>query len=345
VVEHRSYRDKRRASSTKQPVPNMDFTIFRNATKKLAFAFVLCFTLNVSIVKSQQATLTASAENETDDSIADDWGNDFFDVVGNVAPDPSERPKKIELVLPETLAEATPVENSLSPELVGWIRWLVLQNIPESYEDNKQWGKQKAVFEKLDIDIRGLRIDSEKKYKKVNQGTWTRYFIELVDPAEKLKFEISNLTQPRPGTMRYDVAIQADLHLFGRLSQWQRDIQLISISANADATAKLNATCEVDVVMNPLKVPPDIEFRPKVIAAHLELVNFRVHRISQIGGPLAKHLGNNLREILEDKLRDYDDKLVEKINKQIAKQQDKLHLSLQDWVSSRVGDWVTPTKK
>jgi hypothetical protein len=243
------------------------------------------------------------------------------------------------------LAEATPVENSLSPELVGWIRWLVLQNIPESYEDNKQWGKQKAVFEKLDIDIRGLRIDSEKKYKKVNQGTWTRYFIELVDPAEKLKFEISNLTQPRPGTMRYDVAIQADLHLFGRLSQWQRDIQLISISANADATAKLNATCEVDVVMNPLKVPPDIEFRPKVVAAHLELVNFRVHRISQIGGPLAKHLGNNLREILEDKLRDYDDKLVEKINKQIAKQQDKLHLSLQDWVSSRVGDWVTPTKK
>jgi hypothetical protein len=323
----------------------MDFKSRSLRVGKLAFALALTFAIPFSLATAQQATLTTATVGEASDSITDDWGNDFFDVVGNVAPEPGERPKKIELVLPDKLADATPVENTLSPELVGWIRWLVLQNIPESYEDNKQWGKQKAVFEKLDIDIRGFRIDSEKKYKYVNQGTWTRYFIELVDPAERLKFDISNLSQPRPGTMRYDVAIQADLHLFGRLSQWQRDIQLISISANADATAKLNATCEVDVVMNPLKVPPDIEFRPKVVAAHLELVNFRVHRISQIGGPLAKHLGNNLREILEDKLRDYDDKLVEKINKQIVKQQDKLHLSLQDWVSSRVGDWVTPTKK
>jgi hypothetical protein len=96
--------------------------------------------------------------------------------------------------------------------------------------------------------------------------------------------------------------------------------------------------------MNPLKVPPDIEFRPKVTAAHVELVSFRVHRISQIGGPMAKHLGNGLRELLEDKLRDYDDKLVEKINKQIEKQQSKLHISLQDWIATRVGDWVTPKK-
>ncbi len=326
-------------------MPKMDFKSRSLRVGRLVFALALTFAIPFSLATAQQATLTTATDSDASDSITDDWGNDFFDVVGNVAPDPGERPKKVELVLPDKLADATPVENTLSPELVGWIRWLVLQNIPESYEDNKRWGKQKAVFEKLDIDIRGFRIDSEKKYKYVNQGTWTRYFIELVDPAERLKFDISNLSQPRPGTMRYDVAIQADLHLFGRLSQWQRDIQLISFSANADATAKLNATCEVDVVMNPLKVPPDIEFRPKVVAAHLELLNFRVHRISQIGGPLAKHLGNNLREILEDKLRDYDDKLVEKINKQIAKQQDKLHLSLQDWVSSHVGDWVTPTKK
>ena len=39
-------------------------------------------------------------------------------------------------------------------------------------------------------------------------------------------------------------------------------------------------------------------------------------------------IGKGIREVLDEKMKDYDDKLVEKMNREIAKQRDKLTISL-----------------
>ena len=126
------------------------------------------------------------------------------------------------------------------------------------------------------------------------------------------------------------------LKLFGRVSEWRRDVQLISLSTNAEATIELNVVCEIQVIVNPLKIPPDVEFRPVVTDATVLLREFEVHRISQLHGPLAEFLGKGIREVLDDRLEDYRDKLVVKMNSEIAKQKGKLKLSLQDWIQTSV---------
>jgi hypothetical protein len=130
--------------------------------------------------------------------------------------------------------------------------------------------------------------------------------------------------------------VVAPLKLFGRVSEWVRDVQLYSISTNATATVELNVVCDIDVRVNLLKVPPDVELLPVVLDASVGLQNLDVERISQIQGPAADILGKGIQEVLDSKLEDYREKLVQKMNSEIQKQKGKLKLSFQEWLETSV---------
>jgi hypothetical protein len=61
-----------------------------------------------------------------------------------------------------------------------------------------------------------------------------------------------------------------------------------------------------------------------------------VERISQIQGPAADILGKGIQEVLDAKLEDYREKLVQKMNSEIQKQKGKLKLSFQEWLETSV---------
>jgi hypothetical protein len=248
-----------------------------------------------------------------------------------------ERPIQTKLNLPETLEQVTlPPTADERQELATWVRWLVLRNLPPSYEDNRKWGKQQEVFNGIQFRREGWKIETKRKKKSVKQGTWSRYYIEFIDPAENLEINIHRMEFPTAGNIRIATQIVAPLKLFGRVSQWHRDVQLMSISTNARATVEMNITCDVQILLNPLKIPPDVEFKPSVTEANIKLRDFNVDRISQMHGPLAELLGKGIREVLDNKLEEYDDKLVAKMNQEIGKQQAKLKLSVQDWLQTSV---------
>ncbi len=247
----------------------------------------------------------------------------------------SERPTDPKLVLPDTLADVPmPVSADERQELSSWVRWLVLRNLPPSFEDNRKWGKEKEVFNGIQLRREGWKIETKRRTKTAKHGTWSRYYIEFVDPADKLQVKIEKVEYPKTGPFRVETQVIAPLKLFGRISEWRRDVQLISLSANADATIELTVACEIQVVVNPLKIPPDVEFRPVVTDARVALQNFEVHSISQIHGPLAELLGKGIREVLDNRLEDYREKLVVKMNSEITKQKGKLKLSLHDWLQT-----------
>jgi hypothetical protein len=79
-----------------------------------------------------------------------------------------------------------------------------------------------------------------------------------------------------------------------------------------------------------------------VTAAKFEIPDFRMRRIGQFEGPLVRSLSHSIREALEEKLADDNDKLVAKLNRAIDKQETKLKLSLADVMKSKwkwlVGD-------
>lgn len=291
--------------------------------------FVLCLPL------TSYFCLHDALAQESPGSSLPDMSN-FFDSDIEPIPD-DERPVNPKLALPNSLAEVQlPVSADERQELSTWVRWLVLRNLPPSFEDNRKWGREKEVVNGIQFRREGWKIETKRKRKTVKHGTWSRYFIEFVDPVANLQVNIQKMEFSKSGPIRIATQVIAPLKLFGRVSEWRRDVQWISLSANAEATIELIVACDIHVIVNPLKIPPDVEFRPVVTNATVALQDFEVHNISQLHGPLAELLGKGIREVLDNRLEDYREKLVVKMNSEITKQKGKLKLSLQDWMQTSV---------
>ena len=177
---------------------------------------------------------------------------------------------------------------------------------------------------------------TKRRKKLVNAGTWTKYRVEFVEPDKNLHIEFQQLQSLPDGRIAFSVSVESLLDVFGRLSQWVRDVQMISLSVNADATCKMTMSGTVQFQLNPLKLPPDVIIKPHVDQAEVELSYFRVRRVSQIGGDFAKALGEGARGVVDKKIEETNEKLVAKINKQIDKQQSKMVFSMQDWLQSKL---------
>lgn len=244
--------------------------------------------------------------------------------------------------LPDEMDDvAIPVSADEKQEISTWVKWLVLKNLPPNYEDNRKWNQMKEVMDGLHIHREGFKIETKRKWKSVRHGTWTRYTIEFLDPEKELLVDVSKIDFTIPGRIDVSCRIEAPLKLFGCVSQWQRDIQWYSLSADGRCRVEMLVDVQIPMHVNSLRFPPDVEFSPHVTQANVRLKEFEVDRISKIGGDAAELVGKGIREVLDEKLEDYDQKLVEKMNREIAKQKDKLRISLSDWVLKSIGHRAT----
>ena len=239
-------------------------------------------------------------------------------------------------VLAVPASQSNTVGDFASPQLIAWLTNMIRENLPPAYEDNKKWGMQKEVWDGVDMWREGGRLETKRRKKLVNAGTWTKYRVEFVEPDKNLHIEFHQLQSLPDGRIAFSVSVECLLDVFGRMSQWVRDVQMISLSVNADAVCKLTMSGSVKFQLNPLKFPPDVIIKPHVDHALVELSYFRVRRVSQVGGDFAKALGEGARGTIDRKISETNEKLVEKINKQIDKQQSKMVFSMQDWVQSKL---------
>ena len=236
----------------------------------------------------------------------------------------------------------TLVENEIAtPQMVAWLTKLIQENLPPTYEDNRKWDQQKEVWDGVKFWREGNHLETKRKVKLVNSGTWTKYAVTIVDPDENLHIEFHRLEPLPDGKIAFSITVDCTLDIFGRLSQWARDVQLISLSANADAACRLTLDGTVALQMNILKLPPDIVVKPHVSYANIDLTYYNVRRISQVGGEFAQVLGKGLKFTLDDRLEDLNGKLADKINKQLEKKSDRMAFSTQGWLKSKLPVSVT----
>ena len=226
----------------------------------------------------------------------------------------------------------------VNQDLQELITDLARQVIPHEYKDEKKWGKTKEVVGGLYVKREGLRIKTHRTRKNVNHGTWTKYRIQLLDPDRQLQVRLERVRQLPNQRLAFQIVCTARLRTFGRLSQWQRGVQLISISAEADAEVELTIQCELGIYFDLSSVPPDLVLDPVVQDADLLVRDFRMRRISQLRGPVVKQLSASVREVLEDVVERRRNKLVARVNQQLDKHKDKLRLSLRDALESKWGD-------
>jgi hypothetical protein len=218
------------------------------------------------------------------------------------------------------IATPRPVAGStipISESLQQYITQLVLEEVPPVYENTKKWGGTKRVMSGLDWEQDGLKIETRRRWKDVNHGSWSRYKLKLIDPEKTFEVRLENLRDLGDNTAGFDLVCVAKLACWGRMSQWKRGLQLISLSADADAKVRLVASVELKMAIDPKTLPPDIILSPKVTAADLQLQQFELQRVGLADGPVVEQLGEVVEEGLQDYLAENRQKLAEKMNKQI----------------------------
>lgn len=239
---------------------------------------------------------------------------------------------------PVTIASS---DGGLSELVTGLVR----SHLPDQYEKRKNWGQTTDVWDGLHMSLDGVRLKTKRKKKQVNHGAWTMYRASLLDP-NQFSVDVQNLRRLDDGRAAFDAEFYAPLAVFGRINQWQFGVQLISLSADAEARVRLKVTCAVQTRLEKSTgFVPDVVFEPEVVAAQVLLEEFRLKRISQLHGPLVKELGEEAHDLLQDEIDDRNAEIVAKLNKQIAKQQGKLRISLSELANTKFGDlreWVTP---
>jgi hypothetical protein len=241
------------------------------------------------------------------------------------------------LFLAGTTVAAEPPGDSFtpSPEFQEWITDVVRQQLPHEYEKRKNWGHTARSFDGVSIRVEDGKIKTHRKYKQKNDGEWQHYRVTLKDPEEKFDIKLANIHKRKDGRVGLEITAVASLEVFARQSLWQHGVQLYSISAEADARVRLWADVAVATHVNLARFPPDVSLNPEILAAKLEIPDFRMRRLGQFDGPLVRSLSHATREALEEKLADDNDKLVAKLNHAIDKKEKKLKLSLADIMKSK----------
>lgn len=227
---------------------------------------------------------------------------------------------------------AAPLPTSFTPDAVfqDWISALVREHLPDQYEKKKNWGHTTRTIDGLSVKFEDGRLKTHRKYKQANDGKWQMYHVELIDPERNFDIRIANLRELDDGRVGLRVSAVATLHAVGRQAQWEHGIQLYSISAEADARVRLTADAAVAVQLDPTRFPPDVHLRPEITAAHVEILDFTLRRVSDLDGPLIRALSKTVREELEAKLAEDNARLVAKLNKAIDKEEPQLKLSAAD---------------
>src|SRR5262249_35062657 len=102
--------------------------------------------------------------------------------------------------------------------------------------------------------------------------------------------------------------------------QWSRGLLLFDITAQADAVVTVGLDFDVTAKLNVTKFPPELQVEPKVLESRLLLNDFKLRKVGNLlQGEEALRLGNELKGIIQDRLKQHEPEIVEKANVAIAK--------------------------
>jgi hypothetical protein len=259
-----------------------------------------------------------------------------LDAAAQSPPEPILAPP---LLNPETPAAAAGALEAFTPsaEFQEWISGLVREHLPDQYEKSKNWGHTTRTLDGLSIKLEGGRLKTHRKYKQANDGKWQAYRVDLVDPEKTFEIRVANLRQLDDGRVGLQITAETSLRAHGRQAQWEHGIQLYSLSAEADARVRLTAETAVAAQLDPTRFPPDVYLRPEVTAAKVQILAFKLRRVSDLDGPLVRALSHAVREELEAKLAEDNAKLVARLNRAIDRKEPKLKLSLAELIEKKSG--------
>ncbi len=215
---------------------------------------------------------------------------------------------------------------------------IILENLPDDFVHEDNWGATRQIWDGVRMRWEADGLSTRRRWKTVNHGTWKRYQVTLIDPEQHFQVELFDLRELPEGRVGFQARVDAAARVHARLAEWQYGVQLLGLSALATATIRLEVDCSLALRLDPSRLPPDVLLDPRIVAADLQLVDFRLHRIGNVGGPVVRELGRAARGMLEERLAGRRQRLTDRMQRQIDRRRDELRLSLHELLSSQWGD-------
>jgi hypothetical protein len=237
-------------------------------------------------------------------------------------------PLAAQAVALETTGDAA-TSGSLA-DLERLLSTLVAREAGLEWNDEKNWGQQTEVQDGLRFRRDDGRLETERTWKKVNHGRWEKYAAAVRPGSENFRITLPRLETGTDGSSLVTVRVRALLDLSARISQWNRGLQLYSLSADGWADVQLELDARVSTRADWTEIPPAMVVQPEVLAVRVTIHELQLDRISKLGGEFSQQVGQLARSVIEDKLRERESGLVERLNRKIGEQADRLRFSLHD---------------
>ena len=217
---------------------------------------------------------------------------------------------------------------------------LALAELPREFSDTKRWGQQAERWNGIELRREGLRIETQRRKKLVNHGTWKKFSASLRNPEQEFQISLKNIHESDNETVAFEIHVAAHLDVEGRQAEWVKGVQLYSVNATGHTQVRLVVTMEMEIQMGLGHFPPDVIFKPRAKSAKILLDDFRIDKISKIGGEFTQQISDEVREMLEQKIETQESRLVEKINEELIQHQSEFQIS---WAESLKSPWASST--
>ncbi|MEZ6117384.1 MAG: hypothetical protein R3C28_12520 [Pirellulaceae bacterium] len=253
---------------------------------------------------------------------------------------PVDTTQHVRQQLASALSSQTVAISNVPQEFQDLATAILREQLPDEIDESDDWGDTKRIWAGVKIRRDGLRLRTHRKWKEVNHGTWTKYHIQQIDPEKNVTLAFGEIRELEDGRVAFPLTMTSMVNAEVRVSEWNRGVQLVSLSMNADAHVAVTVDCTLETKLNFQKLPPDVQLVPRVTQADIRVSKFETHQISKLDGKVAEELGRGIKKVLDKKLDEKRPKLVAKINRQLEKKQDKLTFSAADFVGEKWSAWT-----
>ena len=226
---------------------------------------------------------------------------------------------------------------------IQWLTELAIQRMPQRYEGDKNWGKQKEIWSGVKVRFDGGKLKRKRRHREVKQGRWIQYRIELPvnrsieSSIEQVEQIAASASQPN-SKLRIRSTTIAPMKFTARVQRWNLGVRLYSVTVEGRMEVEFKTKSTLEIAADYGEVPPAIVVSPRIETASLRLARFEVDRVSHLGGDAAEAWGEVLQEVIVERfVARRGDRLAEKLNRSIDKHRDDLRISFADWIARKTG--------
>lgn len=212
---------------------------------------------------------------------------------------------------------------------------LALTKIPKEYVDTRKWGNQTERWDGIQFELDQGRLETRRRKKLVNDGTWTKSVASLRNPEQEFQVQVRNVKELASGTLGFEIHVAAHVDFKAQQVKWKKGVKLLSLSAQGHAQINCRVDMEVKIFNDGKNFPPDLIISPQAKMAKLEFVDFRIDRVGKVGGEFAQQVGSEAEKRLSERLPEYEKKIVAKINGEFAKKAPGYRFSFSDLQKSK----------